>query len=79
LATGSTVFHGAQVGARSEIRANGIVYLRTVLAAGTTVPLGWVAVGDPAAILPTIEQEQIPGCRERERLFVPASAAAPAP
>jgi carbonic anhydrase/acetyltransferase-like protein (isoleucine patch superfamily) len=59
LATGATVFNGARVGARSEVRINGIVHLRTVLAEDTTVPIGWVAVGDPAVILPADQHEAI--------------------
>ena len=31
LATGATVFNGARVGARAEVRINGVVHLRTVL------------------------------------------------
>ena len=51
-ATGAAIFHGARVGRGSEVRVNGIVHLKTILPAGTTVPIGWVAVGDPATILP---------------------------
>ena len=50
LATGSCIFPAAVVGRRSEVRINGVVQLRTVLAEGTTVPIGWVAVGDPAQL-----------------------------
>ena len=32
LATGATVFNGARIGARAEVRINGIVHIRTVLA-----------------------------------------------
>ncbi|MFJ2739414.1 gamma carbonic anhydrase family protein [Streptomyces sp. NPDC087440] len=59
LATGSRVFNGARIGTRSEVRINGVVHLRTVLPADTTVPIGWVAVGDPARILPPEEHEAI--------------------
>lgn len=59
LATGSRVFNGARIGARSEVRINGIVHLRTVLPPGSTVPIGWVAVGDPARILPADRHEEI--------------------
>ncbi len=52
LATGATVFNGARIGARAEVRINGIVHLRTVLPPDAVVPLNWVAVGDPAEILP---------------------------
>ncbi len=51
LATGSSVFHGAHVGRGSEVRIRGVVHVRTRLESGTTVPIGWVAVGDPARIL----------------------------
>ena len=52
LATGATIFNGAHIGRRSEVRINGIVHIRTRLPAGSTVPLNWIAVGDPANILP---------------------------
>ncbi|MFG3137651.1 gamma carbonic anhydrase family protein [Streptomyces sp. NPDC048211] len=59
LATGSRVFNGARIGTRSEVRINAVVHLRTVLAADAMVPIGWVAVGDPARILPPDQHEAI--------------------
>lgn len=59
LATGSTVFNGAVVGNGAEVRVNGTVHLRTVLPPDAVVPIGWVAVGDPAEILPPGEHERI--------------------
>ncbi|MER5278903.1 gamma carbonic anhydrase family protein [Streptomyces sp. NPDC002809] len=59
LATGSRVFNGALIGARSEVRINGIVHLRTVLPVDSTVPIGWVAVGDPVRILSPADHEEI--------------------
>lgn len=59
LATGSRVFNGASVGARAEVRINGIVHLRTRVAADATVPIGWIAVGNPAEILPPDRHEEI--------------------
>ncbi|MFJ2093781.1 gamma carbonic anhydrase family protein [Streptomyces sp. NPDC087901] len=59
LATGSRVFNGALIGARSEVRINGIVHLRTVLPADSMVPIGWVAVGDTARILSPADHEEI--------------------
>jgi carbonic anhydrase/acetyltransferase-like protein (isoleucine patch superfamily) len=59
LATGSTVFNGAVVGAGAEVRVNGTVHLRTALSPDAVVPIGWVAVGDPAEILPPGEHERI--------------------
>ena len=59
IATGASVFNGARVGTRAEVRINGVVHLRSVLPADATVPIGWVAVGDPAEILPPNEHERI--------------------
>lgn len=51
IATGASVFPSAHLGRRSEVRINGVVHLRTRLPENATVPIGWVAVGDPAVIL----------------------------
>ena len=59
LATGVAIFNGARIGTRAEVRVNGVVHLRTALPADATVPIGWVAVGDPAEILPPNEHERI--------------------
>jgi carbonic anhydrase/acetyltransferase-like protein (isoleucine patch superfamily) len=59
LATGSRVFNGAEIGRGAEVRINAIVHLRTRVPADATVPIGWVAVGDPAAILPPERHEEI--------------------
>jgi len=59
LATGTRVFNGARVGTRSEVRINAVVHLRTVLPAESVVPIGWVAVGDPAQVLPPDRHDDI--------------------
>lgn len=59
LATGTRVFNGARIDARCEVRINSVVHLRTHLAEGTVVPIGWVAVGDPVQILPSERHEEI--------------------
>ena len=59
LATGSTVFNGATVGDGAEVRVHGTVHVNTRLPPGAVVPIGWVAVGDPAAILPPDDHEAI--------------------
>jgi carbonic anhydrase/acetyltransferase-like protein (isoleucine patch superfamily) len=59
LATGASVFNGATVGSRSEVRINGTVHLGTTLAEGSLVPIGWVAVGDPVQILSPERHEEI--------------------
>jgi carbonic anhydrase/acetyltransferase-like protein (isoleucine patch superfamily) len=59
IATGAAVFHAAHLGKGSEVRIHAVVHLRTRLPAGATVPIGWVAVGDPARILPPNQHEEI--------------------
>ena len=59
IATGAAVFHGAQIGKGAEVRVNGTVHLRSRLQAGATVPIGWIAVGDPCEILPPDRHEAI--------------------
>lgn len=59
VATGASVFHGARLGYGAELRVNGVVHLRTRLAAHAVVPIGWVAVGDPAQILPPDRHNEI--------------------
>jgi carbonic anhydrase/acetyltransferase-like protein (isoleucine patch superfamily) len=59
LATGAALFPGCVAGAGSEVRIGGVVHVNTVLPPGTTVPIGWVAVGDPVRIYPPDQHEQI--------------------
>lgn len=59
LATGSAVFNGARVCTRAEVRIRGVVHVNTVLAPDTVVPIGWVAVGDPAEVRPPDEHDEI--------------------
>jgi carbonic anhydrase/acetyltransferase-like protein (isoleucine patch superfamily) len=59
VATGAAIFHGARLGRGSEVRVNAVVHLRTRLEPGSTVPIGWVAVGEPATILPPGEHDKI--------------------
>jgi carbonic anhydrase/acetyltransferase-like protein (isoleucine patch superfamily) len=48
VATGASAFPGAVIGRGSEVRINAVVHVNTMLAAETVVPIGWIAVGDPA-------------------------------
>ena len=59
IATGASIFHGAVVGKGAEVRVNGIVHLRSYLQAGDTVPINWVAVGNPAEIFPPDQHDKI--------------------
>jgi carbonic anhydrase/acetyltransferase-like protein (isoleucine patch superfamily)/GNAT superfamily N-acetyltransferase len=59
LATAVSVFPGARVGAGAEVRVGGVVQVNSSLPPGATVPIGWVAVGAPAQILPPDRHEDI--------------------
>ncbi|WP_298741860.1 gamma carbonic anhydrase family protein [uncultured Microbacterium sp.] len=59
LATGTRVFNGARIGERCEVRINAVVHLRTVLPPDTVVPIGWIAVGDPAQVLSPDRHDEI--------------------
>jgi carbonic anhydrase/acetyltransferase-like protein (isoleucine patch superfamily) len=59
VATGAAIFHGARIGRGAEVRIHGVVHIRTELPAGATVPIGWVAVGTPAQILPPDQHDAI--------------------
>ncbi|MEN2740123.1 gamma carbonic anhydrase family protein [Microbacterium sp. X-17] len=59
IATGSRIFNGARIGARSEVRINAVVHLRTELLPDTVVPIAWVAIGEPLRILPPDRHEEI--------------------
>ena len=59
IATGAAVFHGAILEARSEVRVHGVVHLKTRLPEEATVPIGWIAVGDPASILPPNQHDAV--------------------
>ena len=59
LATGVTIFQGARIGTQAEVRINGVVHVRSVLPEKSTVPINWIAVGDPAVILPPNEHEKV--------------------
>ena len=59
VATGASVFHGALLKTGSEVRINGVVHLKTILPEDTSVPINWIAVGDPVQILPPDKHENI--------------------
>ncbi len=59
LATGSAVFNGAVVGQGSEVRIHGVVHVNSVLLPGSMVPIGWIAVGNPANVFAPSEHERL--------------------
>jgi gamma-carbonic anhydrase len=59
LATGASVFPGARVGHGSEVRIGAVVHVNSNLRPGSTVPIGWIAVGDPADLFPPDAHEEL--------------------
>ena len=59
IATGAAVFHGARACEGSEVRINAVLHVKSRLKAGAVVPIGWVAVGDPAQIFSPDRHDEI--------------------
>ncbi len=59
LATGTSLFPGSRLGRDVEVRINGVVHVNSVLEDGALVPIGWVAVGDPASVLAPSDHDEI--------------------
>jgi carbonic anhydrase/acetyltransferase-like protein (isoleucine patch superfamily) len=59
IATGAAIFHGARLCEASQVRINGVVHIKSRLEAGVVVPIGWVAVGDPAQIFSPDRHDEI--------------------
>lgn len=59
IATGASIFHGAVIKKGAEIRVNGVVHLKTVFPENETLPIGWIAVGNPAQLFPPDRHEEI--------------------
>ncbi|MFE5292621.1 gamma carbonic anhydrase family protein [Isoptericola sp. NPDC056618] len=59
VATGAALFPGSRIGTGAEVRIHGVVQVNTVLPPGALVPIGWVAVGDPAQILPPDRHDDV--------------------
>lgn len=59
IATGASIFNNARLEGGSEVRINGVVHVNSVLPGGSVVPIGWVAVGNPARIFPPQNHDEI--------------------
>lgn len=59
LATGAALFPGSRVGQGAEVRIHGVVQVNSHVPPGAVVPIGWIAVGAPAAILPPERHDEI--------------------
>lgn len=52
LATGVSAFPGAIIETGTEARINSVIHVNSRVAKDTTIPIGWIAVGDPAELFP---------------------------
>lgn len=59
LATGVRVFHGAVVARGAEVRIDAVVHVNSRVPEGSTVPIGWIAVGEPARFFPPSDHDEI--------------------
>ncbi|WP_328332002.1 gamma carbonic anhydrase family protein [Kribbella sp. NBC_00382] len=50
IATGAALFPGSFAGTGAELRINSVLQVNSRLTAGTVLPIGWIAVGDPAQL-----------------------------
>lgn len=71
IATGAMVFNGARVGRASSVALGGAVHIGCVVPPGTRIPIGWVAVGDPARLYPADQVDDIRAGLEEAGGFLP--------
>jgi len=71
IATGAMVFNGAWLGRASSVALGGAVHIGCVVPPETRIPVGWVAVGDPARLYPPGEVGQIRAGLEEAGGFLP--------
>src|SRR5262245_38330716 len=71
IATGAMIFNGARMGRASRVALGSIVHIGTQLADEQHVPIGWVAVGDPAQVYPPGDAEPIMAGLRNQGGFLP--------
>lgn len=59
VATGASLFPGSIAGRGAEVRINAVVQVNTRLEPGQVVPIGWIAVGDPAELFSPDRHEEL--------------------
>jgi len=59
IATGVSLFPGSRLGKNVEVRINGVVHVNSVLKDEEMVPIGWVAVGNPARTIAPWDHDEI--------------------
>ena len=59
IASGPSVFHGAHLAYGTEVPIGAVVHLRRRVPAHTSIPINWIAVGDPAEMFPPDQHDAI--------------------
>jgi carbonic anhydrase/acetyltransferase-like protein (isoleucine patch superfamily) len=59
IATGAALFPGSVAGAGAELRINSVLHVNSRLEPGTVLPIGWIAVGDPARLFSPDRHEEL--------------------
>jgi carbonic anhydrase/acetyltransferase-like protein (isoleucine patch superfamily) len=71
IATSAMVFNGARMGRASSVALGGAVQIGCVVPPETRIPIGWVAVGDPARLYPPGEADSIRAVLDEAGGFLP--------
>lgn len=59
IATGASLFPGSSIDTGSELRINSVLQVNSRIGAGESLPIGWVAVGDPAQMFSPDRHDEI--------------------
>jgi carbonic anhydrase/acetyltransferase-like protein (isoleucine patch superfamily) len=59
IAGGAMVLPGAHLGRAAAVAAGAVVHLGAIVAPAARIPVGWVAVGDPARLYPPGQAEAV--------------------
>jgi carbonic anhydrase/acetyltransferase-like protein (isoleucine patch superfamily) len=59
IATGASLFPGSVAGRGSELRVNSVLHVNSHLVPETTIPIGWIAVGNPAQLFSPDQHEEL--------------------
>jgi carbonic anhydrase/acetyltransferase-like protein (isoleucine patch superfamily) len=59
IATGAALFPGSVAGAGAELRINSVLQVNSRLESGAVLPIGWIAVGDPAQLFSPDRHEEL--------------------
>jgi len=65
VATGVSMFAGSRAGTRSELRINSVLHVNSTLPPETVVPIGWIAVPDPAQLFSPDRHDELWAVQEQ--------------